>query len=69
MTLPDEHLIKLSSNVKATSEHNSINPGGSFEYAKIKVKMNQTDLMIKESNIFKVGEIFTDNFNYTALDE
>lgn len=67
--LPDEHLIKLSSNVKATSEHNSINPGGSFEYAKIKVKMNQTDLMIKESNIFKVGEIFTDNFNYTALDE
>lgn len=67
--IPDEHLIKLSSNIKGTSDHNVIASGSSYEFATIKVRMNQTDLMITDKVVFRTGEVFTDNYNYTTVTE
>ena len=66
--LPDKHLIKLSSNVRGTDEHTSIASGDSLEFKPITVNMNQTDLIIKDSVIFRSGEQLTDNFNYTTVE-
>lgn len=67
--IPDEHLLKLSSNIKGTSDHNTIAVGSSYEYTTVKVKMNQTDLIITDKVIYRTGEVFTDNYNYTTATE
>ena len=66
--LEDKHLIKLSSNIRGSEENISIAAGDSYEFKRIVVNMNQTDLIIKESVIFRDGEVFTDHFNYTTVE-